>query len=134
MEQLLASQDDSDVIAAVEKIKSYVDGIVSTNNPAIAPDGSNPECAPLPKTRPHVSNKPYAEVEDINMDLVDLIATCQRHTRCSTAYCLKKRKGKQECRFGFPKPLQPVTSIVMEDGEPELLIARNDSLLNSYNS
>ena len=133
VEQLLASQDDSDVIAAAEKITSYVDGIVSTNNPAIAPDGSNPECAPLPKTRPHVCNKPYAEVEDINMDLVDLIATCQCHTRCSIAYCLKKRKGKQECRFGFPKPLQPVTSIVTEDGEPELLTARNDSLLNSYN-
>ena len=70
----------------------------------------------------------------MNMDLVDLIATCQRHTRCSTAYCLKKKKGKQECRFGYPKPLQPTTSITsQEDGEPVVLTARNDSLLNGYN-
>ena len=133
VEQLLASQDDTDMIAAAEEITSYVDGIVSTINPAVAPDGSDLESAPLPKTKPHVCNKPYAEVEDIHMDLVDLIATCQRHTRCSTAYCLKKRKGKQECRFGFPKPLQPATSIVTEDRELKVLTARNDSLLNSYN-
>ena len=68
------------------------------------------------------------------MDLVDLIATCQRHTRCSTAYCHKNKKGKQECRFGYPKPLQQVTSIItQEDGEPVVLTARNDNLLNGYN-
>ena len=104
------------------------------SNPAVAPDGSNLEGAPLPKTKPHICNKPYAEVEDINMDLVDLIATCQCHTRCSMAYCLKKRRGNQECRFGFPKPLQPATSIATEeDGELKVLTARNYSLLNSYN-
>ena len=67
------------------------------------------------------------------MDLTDLIATCQRHTRCSAAYCLRKKKGKQECGFGYPKSLQPVTSIVTEDGEPKVITACNDSLLNSYN-
>ena len=68
------------------------------------------------------------------MDLIDLIATCQRHTRCSAAYCLKTKKGKQKCRFGYPKPLQQVTTIVtQEDGEPMVVTARNDSLLNAYN-
>ena len=28
-----------------------------------------------------------------------------------SSYCLKKKKGVQECRFGYPKPLQPVTTI-----------------------
>ena len=52
----------------------------------------------------------------------------------STAYCLKKKKGKQECRFGYPKPLQPTASITsQEDGEPVVLTARNDNLLNGYN-
>ena len=68
------------------------------------------------------------------MDLIELIATCQRHTWCSPAYCLKKKKkGIQECRFGYPKPLQPVTTIDMEGSTPTLLTQRNDCLLNSYN-
>ena len=67
------------------------------------------------------------------MDLVDLVATCQHHTRCSAAYCLKHKKGKQGCRFGYPKSLQPVTSIVtQDDGEPVVVTARNDVLLNGY--
>lgn len=69
------------------------------------------------------------------MDLVDLISTCQRHTRCSAAYCLKPKKDKQKCRFGCPKPLQQVTTIDTneKDGQPRLQTAHNDSLLNSYN-
>ena len=133
VEQLLSTEED--VMTAVEEITSYVDGLVSTMNPAIAPDGSDADsAAPVPKTNPHVCNKSYAEIDDVQMDLVDLIATCQRHTRCSAAYCLKTKKGKQECRFGFPKPLQQVTTIVTEeDGEPAVITARNDCLLNAYN-
>ena len=52
VEKLLATEDDSDLIAAVEDITSYADDVVSTTNPAIAMDGSNPETAPLPKTKP----------------------------------------------------------------------------------
>ena len=134
VEKLLATDDNSDLIAAVEDITSYADDVVSTMNPAIAMDGSNPETAPPPKTKPqHSCNKPYSEVEDFSMDLVDLITTCQRHTRCSAAYCLRKKKGKQECRFGYPKPLQQVTTITTENRDPSFITARNDCLLNSYN-
>ena len=114
-------------------IVSYADSIVSTINPAISIDGSNAENAPRAQTKPHVCNKPYANVKDINMDLVEMIATCQRHTRCSPAYCLKKKKGVQECRFGYPKPLQPITTINMEGSTPMLMTQRNDCLINSYN-
>ena len=41
--------------------------------------------------------------------------------------------GQQKCCFGYPKPLQPETTLVIEDGELELLIARNDGLVNSFN-
>ena len=58
---------------------------------------------------------------------------CQRHTCCSAAYCLHTHDGQQKCRFGYPKPLQPETTLVIEDGEPELLNARNDGLVNSFN-
>ena len=131
VKHLLAADEYSDLIGGVENVTSYADSIVSTINPAIWMDGSNAENAPLPQTKPHVRNKPYSEVEDIN--LIELIATCQRHTRCSPAYCLKKMKGVQECRFGYPKTLQPVTTIDMEGSTPTLLTQRNDCLLNSYN-
>ena len=61
-----------------------------------------------------------------------MVATCQRHTCCSAAYCLRTKHGKQECRFGYPKPLQPNTAIVTED-EPTLLTARKDGMINSFN-
>ncbi len=135
VEKLLSTKDDAEFLDAVEKILSYGDNLVSTDNPAISPDGSDAHNAPLPKIKPHVCNKWYADVHDLHIDLVELIATCQRHTRCSTAYCLKKKKdGQLQCRFKYPKDLQPVTRIVTsDDGEPTMLTQRNDSLLNSYN-
>ena len=74
---------------------------------------------------------------DFHEDLSDLIATCQRHNRCSAAYCLRTQRGVQQCRY--PKPLQPKTVLVMDknevaDGnamEPVLITARNDGYLNS---
>ena len=69
---LLAAEDYSDLIGGVENVTSYADRIVSTINPAISMDGSYAENAPLPQTKPHVCNKPYSEVEDIKMDLIEL--------------------------------------------------------------
>ena len=130
VEQALASTDGSD--AAKQELQ-YVDRIVSTVNLAILPDGSNADSAPPPKTDPHICNKPYTEVKDFQQDLTDLVATCQHHTRCSAAYCLRTRDGQQKCRFGYPKPLQPETTLLVENGEPEFTTARNDGLVNSYN-
>ena len=128
--------------AAQINFLEYVDKTVTTINPAVLPNGSNVADAPLPKTNPHICNKPYSEVVDFNEDLSDLIATCQRHTRCSAAYCLRTRNGVQQCRFGYPKPLQPRTVLLTgdkndetdgHDTEPVLITARNDGYLNSFN-
>ena len=134
-EKLLSCDDSSQLLDVVDEVIAYVDELVSTVNPGIPADANNVQNdVPKPKTNPHVCNRSYGEITDLDMYLVDLIATCQRHTRCSTAYCLKKKKGKQQCRFGYPKPLQSATSITsQEDGEPVGLTARNDSLLNGYN-
>ncbi len=76
----------------------YINSVVTTVNPSIQLDGSNPHNALPPQTDPHVCNKPYIEVEDKQQDLAELIATCQRHTRCSASYCLRTKEGKQQCR------------------------------------
>ena len=107
VQQLLASAEPSD--SAKQDLIHYVDSIVSTTNPVVQPDGSNVDSAPPARINPHICNKPYAEVKDFNQDLIDLIATCQRHTRCSAAYHLRTEHGQQKCRFGYPKPLQPET-------------------------
>lgn len=130
VEQLLSSADTFDAVK--EEIIQYADKIVSTINPAILPDGSNINDAPPAKTDPHICNKAYAEVTNFSEDLSDLVATCQRHTRCSEAYCLRTRNGRQQCRFGYPKPLQPHTTIMIDE-EPALLSARNDGMVNSFN-
>ena len=130
--QVIANSDVNSTTTR-ESLIQYVDKIVSTTKPAVLPDGSNIDEAPPPKTNPHICNLPYSEVEDFNQDLADLIATCQRHTRCSAAYCLRTRNGQQICRFNYPKPLQPETSFVTEDGDPVLLTVRNDGLINSFN-
>ena len=118
---------------ALEGVVSHIDGLVTTMNPAILNDGSNESQAPPPQTNPHICNKPYVEVQDYHQDYVDLIATCQRHTRCSPAYCLRSSGGRQKCRFGYPKPLHAMTTLTLQDGEPELTTARNDGLINSHN-
>ena len=128
-EKMLSCDDSSQLLG---EVIAYIDELVSTVNPGIPADGNNVQNdVPKPKPNPHVCNWSYGEITDLDMDLVDLIATCQRHTKCSMAYCLKKKKGKQQCRFGYPKRQQSATSITsQEDGELVVLTAYNDSLLN----
>ena len=125
----------TDDLSMQEQLIRYIDNKVSTINPAVLHDGSNVSDAPPPTINRHICNKRYSEVEDYQQDLNDLIATCQRHTRCSAAYCLRTKNGVQKFRFNYPKPLQPETVIITdeESHEPTLITARNDGLINSYN-
>ena len=61
VEKLTTAKDDADFLDAVED----ADKLVSTMNPAISPDESDAGNAPLPKTKPHVCNDAYSEVEDL---------------------------------------------------------------------
>ena len=123
------SSSGTEVMHAI--VKGFIDTVVSTVNPALLPDGSNLSEAPPPQVQPHVCNKPSCEVDDPQQDLIDLVATYQRHTSCSSAYCLRKKNGQQSCRFGYSKPLQEETTIKTDD--VEIFTARNDPLINSYN-
>ena len=88
-EQLLSADDDLKLLDAVEQITSYVNSLVSTMtmNPGIPADSNNiVHAVPIPNIKEHVCNRKFLEIDDLQMDLVDLVATCQRHTRCSSAY------------------------------------------------
>ena len=128
-----AIMNDADM-SQKEVLIRYVDNLVSTWNPAVLPDGSNLHSASHPRTDPHICSVPYTEVTDHHQDLNDLIATCQRHTRCSASYCLRNVNGQQVRRFGYPQQLQSETTVNTENEQHEILTARNDSLINSYNS
>ena len=91
--KVLASTEDRD--EQMQQLLRYVDKTVSTINPAVQLDGSNIDDAPLPKTNPHICNKAYADVVNLDEDLSDLVATCQRHTRCSAAYCLRTKTANR---------------------------------------
>ena len=60
------------------------------------------------------------------------IKTFNNLSETHSLHCLRTRHGRQECRFGYPKPLQPETTIIT-DPEPTLLTARNDGMVNSFN-
>ena len=80
VEQLLSSPD-----TIKEEVIRNADHIVCTSNPAVLQDGSNVDDAPSSKTDPHICNQSYANIQDFDQDRIDLVATCQRHTRCSAA-------------------------------------------------
>lgn len=68
-------------------------------------------------------------------DYIELVNKLQRHTRCSPSYCLRvNQAGEQSCRFGYPKENTEHTN-VRDDGHgnPELVTARNDPLINPHN-
>ena len=70
---------------------AFIDSVISTTNPTLLPDGSNLSEAPCAQTDPHICNEAYAQVTDDEEDLSQLIATYQRHTVCSLAYCLRTK-------------------------------------------
>ncbi len=76
-------------------------------------------------------------------DYVDLLNMVQRHTCCSTSYCLRKKSNETElkCRFHFPFDHCPQTKLEFEkihtSGDNEhyrakIVTKRNDSRLNNH--
>ena len=118
-EEILTSPDN---YPQKEKLLRFVDSIACTCNPVVSPDGSNLDDAPLPRTNPYICSHPYSDIHDYQQDC-----------NYMQGYCLWRQQGNQVCRFGYPKPLQPQTNLTSENGEVEILTARNDTLVNSYN-
>ena len=109
------SELDYDIIAgqkAEELACKYVDWLLSTVNPNPPDEGM---CV-----RPdyHPCQKRYQDLPDcdIHDDFFDLLNMVQRHTYCSTSYCLRNKSTDSElkCRFNFPMDFCPKTRLVFE--------------------
>ena len=114
VEQLLSATDNIESVK--EEIIQYPNKVVSTINPAVAPDDSNVQSAPQPVIQPYICNMLYLDLADRSEDLSQLIATCQRHTRCSEAYVYAPVMGSKLVGLVTPNhcnlrlPLSPKTS------------------------
>ncbi len=117
-------------------ICNYADWLFSTENPL------PPEQGYWVKPQHNPCQQKPCET-DKNADLANLINTVQRHSRCSTNYCLKKVNDSElRCRFNFPKPLcekthlefEPIHSNKNESCEYKLKVVtkRNDPRINNY--
>ena len=122
---------------AEEIICSYVDSLISTQNP------TNPDDGDWVKPVNHPCKLTFENVQhDWDNDYENLVNLVQRHTTCSTAYCLHNKGGSDEvsCRFGFPKETCDKTHLEYEtfkskDGREHYKVKvetkRNDSRLNN---
>ena len=116
-------------------ICNYADWLFSTENPQPPEEGNwvKPQNHPC-QQRPCETDK--------NADLANLINIVQRHTHCSTKYCLKKvSESELQCRFNFPKPLCKETHLEFEPIHPhhndceyklKVVTKRNDTRINNY--
>ena len=83
---------------ASEVICKYVDWLLSTYNP------DPPDNGTWIKPTVHPCQQHHKDIQNSDSDYIDLLNTVQRHTRCSSNYCLRKKENESElkCRFHFP--------------------------------
>ena len=88
-------------------------------------------------------HKDLVSLQDSEQDYVDLLNTVQRHTRCSTNYCLRKKQNETELKCRFKFPFEPCVNtklkfepIHTKDGSTQykakIITKRNDSRLNNH--
>ena len=117
----------------------YVDWLLSTVNP------NPPENNLWIRPQLHPCQRSYKDIpkSEFDSDYIDLLNTVQRHTRCSTYYCLRKNSNNSnlKCRFNFPFEHSPQTKLEFEQvhtksTEPhyraKIVTKRNDSRLNNH--
>jgi hypothetical protein len=108
---------------SMNNVIQYLNSLVTTINSGLD--------APIPERHP--CQKRSDELLYDIQDYVDLINKLQYNTQCSASYCLRvDRSGYQSCRFGYPKELAENTYLRDDNGQPELITARNDPLINPH--
>ena len=116
-------------------ICTYADKLMSTVNPNI------PYQSGWHKPEVHPCKKKYADTitTEAEEDYENLLNMVQRHTNCSSAYCLKEQNGESKCRFGYPIKTCETTHLEFErinlkNGQcryrAKVVTARNDPRLD----
>ena len=124
-------------IQAESVVCQYVDFILTTWNPCSPEEGwSKPDSHPCQTQYLSLNGKQKEE------DYVNLLNSVERHTMCSTKYCLRETsKNELACRFKFPFENCPKTRIDFEpintkSGQTKyratIVTKRNDSRLNRH--
>ena len=93
---------------ASEQVCQHVDWLLSTYNP------DRPNNGTWTKPLIHPCQRHHNDVQDSDSDYIDLLNTVQRHTNCSSNYCLRKKHNEPDlsCRFKFP--FEPCASTKLE--------------------
>ena len=122
---------------AESQICNYVDSLMTAVNPF---EGAVDEWV-KPKIHPCKKRLETIPEEELEKDYADLANSVQRHTKCSSAYCLRNKNGQQKCRFNFPFECTDKTHLVFErkklkSGEeryvPNIVLKRNDPRMNRH--
>jgi hypothetical protein len=124
---------------ASKTVCNYVDSLLSTWNPQFPNEGT------WQKPKVHPCSRRYNEIPqtETESDYIDLLNTVQRHTHCSTKYCLKYISGSKElqCRFKYPFDCCDQTKLTFEPVNTKkesvlyrakLITKRNDPRLNNH--
>lgn len=96
---LQKQQEVKEGCEAEKAICNYIDFLMSTQNTCNADNWFKPQVHPCKAQFEHIKTNQW------DKDYEDLLNSVQRHTQCSTAYCLHKKSNESElsCRFNFPK-------------------------------
>lgn len=121
-------------------MSEYVDWLLSTYNP----DPPDQGCWIKPSIHPcQRRHEAIVTTQQSDNDYVDLLNMVQRHTRCSTNYCLRKKQseGDLKCRFHFPFESCVRTKLEFEPintkggnmkFRAKIVTKRNDPRLNNH--
>ena len=124
---------------ASAQVCQYVDTLISTCNPC-PPDSdlwNKPSIHPCKKKHKDINQS------DLDNDYIDLLNTVQRHTRCSTKYCLRYNQVNKDlqCRFNYPVDFCDRTKLIFEpvhtkdkilQYKGKIVTRRNDTRLNNH--
>ena len=124
---------------AADKVCQYVDWLLSTINPN-PPDNEMWIRPPV-----HPCQKRHENILDFELDsdYSDLLNMVQRHTNCSTNYCLRNNGNSSQlkCRFHYPFQHSAKTTLQFEAVHSKgdkvhykatVVTKRNDSRLNNH--
>ena len=124
---------------ASQLVCQYVDWLLSTYNPDPPDNGTwiKPSIHPCQRRHKDIL------IEESHDDYIDLLNTVQRHTRCSTSYCLRRKQSETELKCRFKFPFEPCIATKLEfepihtndknsQYKANLITKRNDSRLNNH--